>query len=872
MNILRYISVIGFFLLIIIYNESFAGDAGYVWIEGESAKSGTLNTNHPFVSRNKKLSGGISYGSDKGPYHAIWDVTVKKGGTWHLYIRKFWKHGPFRWRFDKGVFKTLTKEGTMLIDNVSLDRKHQAISWVPLGAVKLGKGTHEFEIEGIEEKGAFVIDCFVLSRDPFEPSGLRKPGEKSGLSDPGRWAFEPDFDRFDRPDSVNLRSLNERIAGESGYINTNAMGEFIRGDGKQIRFWASQGDIHRTAAIDEIKRHAKHLAKRGVNMVRHHGFLNPLGSDPMKTRQSEIEAVQKLVTFMKEEGIYTTVSPYWGSHVHVDDSWEIPGHNKGSLTGMLFWDETLQKYYKKWLKDLLLTPNPYDKNRTPLANDPALAIFQIQNEDSLLFWTVQLYRKQPRKLARLQKRYNLWRKKKGKRRARLNIRMWELNYPSRDQKNTMHFFAELMFEFNKEIARYLREDLGFKGLINAGNWRTANQLKLLDLERWSYTANEVIGVNRYVNGSTKGKPHINPSDRSRVGYALDRGDFFQDISALFDPLRLPITAKQVKGRTFIISESTWVSPFSYQSEGPFLIAAYSALTGIDIFYWFSTRSIAYDKSILKWQFANPAIMGGFPAASLMFRKGYIKKGKTVVHEERSLQDMWDLRSPVISEESGFDANRDRSITPRSAIKGSIDQRAYLVGPVEVLYDGDPVKSRAIDLRHYIKGNTVKSVTGEISIDTDKGLSLLNAPKAQGVTGFLKKAGTITTDNLSIKSNNEYATVLAVSIDEKPLGAAKKILLQITTRNRPYGWRDSPWIYEDPESKMSLTGFRIDNPGSSPWNVWNTDMTITVNNKHIKKATLLDENLYPTLVRVKEKKLKDGLTIIPPANAMYMLLE
>jgi len=31
-----------------------------------------------------------------------------------------------------------------------------------------------------------------------------------------------------------------------------------------------------------------------------------------------------------------------------------------------------------------------------------------------------------------------------------------------------------------------------------------------------------------------------------------------------------------------------VPPLSYQSEGPFLVAAYQSLSGIDAFYWFAT--------------------------------------------------------------------------------------------------------------------------------------------------------------------------------------------------------------------------------------------------------------------------------------------
>ena len=59
-----------------------------------------------------------------------------------------------------------------------------------------------------------------------------------------------------------------------------------------------------------------------------------------------------------------------------------------------------------------------------------------------------------------------------------------------------------------------------------------------------------------------------------------------------NPRELPTNLKQVVGHPMIVSESTWVSPLAYQSEGPFLTAAYQSLTGVDSYYWFSTGSVA----------------------------------------------------------------------------------------------------------------------------------------------------------------------------------------------------------------------------------------------------------------------------------------
>ena len=68
----------------------------------------------------------------------------------------------------------------------------------------------------------------------------------------------------------------------------------------------------------------------------------------------------------------------------------------------------------------------------------------------------------------------------------------------------MQFLTETMYRFNKMIGDYIRNDLGCKQLVNAGNWRTADNITMLDAERWSYTANDVMAVNRYYNGAHEG--------------------------------------------------------------------------------------------------------------------------------------------------------------------------------------------------------------------------------------------------------------------------------------------------------------------------------------------------------------------------------
>src|SRR4029453_4653752 len=75
---------------------------------------------------------------------------------------------------------------------------------------------------------------------------------------------------------------------------------------------------------------------------------------------------------------------------------------------LLFWDPQLQQGYRAWLRALLAPANP--STGLPLARDPAVALLQLQNEDSLLFWTTQNVK--GLQLAALRRRYGDWLKQK----------------------------------------------------------------------------------------------------------------------------------------------------------------------------------------------------------------------------------------------------------------------------------------------------------------------------------------------------------------------------------------------------------------------------------------------------------------------------
>lgn len=724
----------------------------------------------------------------------------------------------------------------------------------------------------------------------------------------GTYPFDPAKDEFRADALLDLRSLNEKVAGESGFVKLDDKGDFLLGNDKPFRMWAVNSFTAREKTFTarplgrqtapDLDRHARFLAKRGVNMVRYHGQIAPKADNPAHkltdVDQAEVDWAWRMVASMKKQGIYVTLSPYWGVPFKVRADWGITGGAHENALALLYFEPKLKAAYKEWLRKLLTPPNPY--TGIPLAKDPALAIIQLQNEDSLFFWTVNNVKGEAKVL--FGKEYGKWLLKKHGSRAGIQkawqsfsipedkpdqgyyelMNIWEMTQErtggqAARLEDQTQFWAELQKGFNQEMADFLRNDLGCKQLTNATNWKTANTVRLMDIERWTYTANEVDAVNGYFTGIHKG-PH--------EGWAIQNGDFFTNPSALRRPEELPINLKQTARRPIMVTESSWVYPMAYASEGPFLIAAYQGLTGVDAFFWFATgddewtrpeSANGYNPSQGKWIFGNPDMLGGFPAAALMHRMGAVKRGAPVVEEVRALPDLWSRRTPIIAEESTFDPNRDAgSIAPRSGVKAGIAPSAFLVGPVTVQFGGDPSQTRASDFAPFIDkaSGVIRSNTRELALNHQLGWCTVDTPMAQGVSAFFAAKPAHRLTDVTFLGRNEYGTALAVSMDGKPLKDSGKVLVQYVTRSRPTGWQDKA-ATRDIEGAGSVRGREVVSYGQAPWRVVEANLEVEIANPGLRKATELDPNGNP-LRPVPLTKAGPRQKFTFPARSLYVVLE
>src|SRR3954471_3858982 len=258
------------------------GDA-LIWIEGEAAKSRQVGPPHNWYNSVKKelLSGGdwlSNYGDKDGL--ATYEVDVKKAGTYTLWVRANPIGSALAWRLGDGEWKEIATGNNVDQTNIASDSKPDMrfLAWMKAGPVELPPGIASISFKmhsGSSHHGG--LDCFCLTTKAFTPAGSRKPGEKLGLADPGTWAFEVDDDEFSPKALFDLRGLNEKVAGEAGYVQRTPSGDFSLGSGTPVRFWAVNTNGGPSPEPADIRKHARFLAKRGINMVRWHGSLNPKG-------------------------------------------------------------------------------------------------------------------------------------------------------------------------------------------------------------------------------------------------------------------------------------------------------------------------------------------------------------------------------------------------------------------------------------------------------------------------------------------------------------------------------------------------------------------------------------------------------------------
>ncbi len=280
-------------------------------------------------------------------------------------------------------------------------------------------------------------------------------------------------------------------------------------------------------------------------------------------------------------------------------------------------------------------------------------------------------------------------------------------------------------------------------------------------------------------------------------------------------------------------------------------------------FFFALSGPSWQGVLSKFSIQTPVVMGQFPAQALVYRLGLVQEAPPVVDANLKMADLFALKGAPVSQPMNLDELRARDIpagqTATVQSLEAVDPLAHLVGRVQMNFVERDTPSRIADLSRYIDRtrSIVRSITGELAWDYGRGLVTVNAPRAQGVCGFLRQAGSIALRDVSVSAQMEYGSVLIVPLDGQPLRTSRRMLLQVMSEDTNYGW------------SAPGTGKRaIRNLGSSPINVRRFGGTVTLNRSDAQqlKVTPLDWNGYPA-----GKPATGGRITLQPST-MYYLIE
>ena len=894
----------------------------WIWWEAESPSASNFPASTwlspSSQSEHDALSGGdiLTAVNIKatGPYWANYNVNVAAAGTYRFYTRKLWNYGPFKWRFDSGAW-VLANSQLQLMDGAGY-KPNFPLDWVYLGDVTLAAGAHTFGLEmnaadwpnepdnSAADFGGF--DAFLLSAQPFVPRGKLKLSQKYNLAEPGKWNFEPLPDVFSPTALLDLRSLNEPVAGQSGFVRAagDHSGKYVLGDGTPVRFWGVNVG-NSGSDLASLSQQAKFLAKRGVNLVRyHHQLPTSDANDINAVDPAYIEGAHRTVAAFKQEGIYTEFSLFWELPFTIRKEWGVDGYTNdvSSPTVILMFDEKVKAAYKQWARQLFTATNAY--TGLTLAQDPAVAIIEVQNEDSFFWWTFDPNAFPQAERQKLETKFGTFLLAKYGSLAAAQAawgqvtmpapydtdapasgRMalasawymtagltdgWFLAYTPR-MADQIQFLTELQRAFYQEIRDYYRNTLGCAILIEPCNWTTADGRFLLDAERYTYTVNDVIDKHSYFD-----PVHVNPNSPGTGSFAVSVGDYYQSIAAVKNPRSLPAAYKQVAGFPHNVSESTWVNPSRFKAEGPLLIAAYNSMADIGGWMWFATSTLAYDDAFNKFPIAVPSLMGQFPGAALLYRRGDVAEAPVAVHEGRNLSRLYHKEFALISESSN---PPDNPYNPQTGT-GQIDPLAMLAGKVECDYGtSNPTNyvSALLFSQMDLTNQIVESLPapgrthGQLNLDWGKGLFRVNTPRSQGIAGFLNSAARVDLDDVTITSSNDFGAVLVIALDNLPLAQSQKILIQAMTEDNPYQWQDQDQVFTN--NNVVYNGKQIISLGQPPMNVVNIAGAVTLKGLgqgHSFAVRTLDENGYDRGTGSSQVTGSDLRITLPP-NSLYTVV-
>jgi len=597
-----------------------------------------------------------------------------------------------------------------------------------------------------------------------------------------------------------LKPANEFIRVRDGHLT--------RGDGERFRIWGI--NVTGDAALPSTNNApliAAALARRGINCVRFH-FLDRVGAliprEGDTTRSLDSDALARLDRFvfeLKKRGIYSDLNLNVYRTYKAGDGvrdWQWLGIGKGAT----YFDERLIELQREYARQLLTHVNPFTGRA--YREEPAVAIIEFVNENSLIeAWingrldgtqtnkpTGTWHDIPPSYAAALTEKYHAWLALQGKPSVP-RLRKSEFAKADKERFRTeARFYMEIENNYFRDMAKYLREDLGVKALLignsDHGHGRSCYPL-VASLAQLDIVDSHVYWQHpTYLTDSKTGR---------RAGF------FITNTPMVDDPLHstvVQLSRTAVAGKPFTVSEVNHPFPNEYACEGVPILAAYAALQDWDGIFWYTLGH----KDVAAWTNAvpghfdfapDPVKMSQLAAGALTFLRGDAQPARQTALRSYTREQIIDSLLLGWKDQPYFTPGFPLALPLTHAVRVSS-------------FDGPPTGPFEA-----VATNNIVADTGELT--WRKGFVTVNTPRSQSLIGRI--AGQ--TQNLRAEIQTPFCAITLSSLDNHPIAKADRLLLTTGARVATTGmvwndkrttlekWGDAPVRIEPIAGKVILTG-------------------------------------------------------------------
>ncbi len=622
--------------------------------------------------------------------------------------------------------------------------------------------------------GRAFADDFSLELVDAQGNPISTVVETQQVSDTSDWyAFQPPDKMADTP--VDLSFLNDKPAGTHGFVSVQN-GHFTFADGTRVRFWGT--DLvgpNNFPTHEQADALAVRLSKLGVNLVRFHmpecswsddNFFDPKADNTLTLKPEQVEKFDYLVAALKKNGIY--FYPDWlvDRKFRAGDGVTAYQELDPGAKGANHFDPRIIELTQKYAGELLGHGNPY--TGMALKDDPAYVGNEIVNESSIFcgfgdqqmpdyYWD------------ELQKMFSEWaaahsiKLTAGGQMTRFKFD-WDTQklLPARNPENadaTLRFLLHEVVQtdagmkaFQRQLSPHALLTGSNMGLPVLGNIRSDATLDFMDTHAyWDHPQFW------NVQGGWANVAHAPMNNNSQL------------LSPFQGSLLFGLSQDAVEDKPLIVTEWNDCFPNEYRLEGPVLMAAYGSLQDWDGMLQFD-HGLDLPGAVRMTNFDIDNRVDDQPlyqAGALIYRLGYLKAASVTVVEPLS-------DAAVLSNGMKSDWIFDHPWLP-------------YVAKVEKRFTGKkeeaPTDLTAIQNLDNETGKELDSSTGEEMLDYGKGVLKIDSPCAQGYTGAIGTGETLKTSDLEITAakRNPWASVLAISLDQRPLGKSGRILLVAVAR-------------------------------------------------------------------------------------------